>query len=220
MCMKNINTNLIFCEKIGREQSNGQSYIDLNGVKKSFEKVVKKEDNTDSIKADFTIVFMFSWVEDQVRDGEEKSDIMTIDDTLEVALQLYHLSTGHYRNIHLFDIQINRDKVISLAGKRCFYNDVQYISLEDVKFLKDEVGTDQKYVIKVLVRPKNEKQGKWYLQSVSEFELSDPISQIEPINSSVPCLAQDICVDTEKETSVNSYQKPEIPARLNSSSFV
>lgn len=219
MCMKNINTNLIFCEKLGREQSNGQSYIDLSGVKKSFEKIVKKE-NADSIKADFTIVFMFSWVADQVNNGEEESDIMTIDDTIEVALQLHHLRTGYYRNIHLFDIRINPAKVISLINGKRFYNEIQYISLEDVRFLKDEIGTDQKYVIKVLVRPKNKQQDKWYLQSVSEFELFDPISKIKPINPSVPCLAQGICVDTEEETSVNSYQRPKISERSNSSNFV
>lgn len=172
MCMRNINTNVVFADIVPNENGNG--IFSLQNVGKKF--TVVEQDGKKKITT-LSMALLISASEEKNNEHESDETTFTFDKNYEVRVRLTETYSGSF--IDLATIIVEPSKTVVERGicKKSF-NHTQLCYFKDISLPPDEKNQN-KYVVKIVLRATDSLangDGKFFVQSIH------PVDFVEPFN--------------------------------------
>lgn len=176
MCMRNINTNIIFADITTNQEG---TIYSLENIGKKFH--ILSEDNDKKIVS-MSMALLISASEEKNNNSVFDESIFSFENNYELRVRLTETYSGDFKDLAKIELEPQKTAVSSGLCKTTF-NHTQLCFFERIE-LPSRLGSKEKYVIKVVVRAKDENNTdrKWFVQSVHPIEFFT-VANSEQLNS-------------------------------------
>lgn len=159
MCMKNINSTMLFCSDIENNEGNINSLI---GV---YDTTVPIRENNTYYLDNLNIVLNCCIIFDEK--FVEKKDCFQLDEEYEFVIRLTHIASGVGIPLYKFDLIVKQENLTTWC--KDFYEFKRFLKFSRIEIPKG-LGS---YAVKLLVRKKNEEEIVWNNQVIHSLVIGE-----------------------------------------------
>ncbi len=159
MCMKNVNSTILFCSNIDTIEENVNSLIGI------YDSVVPVRENNSYYLDNFNLTLNCCIIFDDSFDNNP--DCLHLDEKYEFMIWLAHIQSGLGIPLHKFDLIIEKENLRTWC--KDFYEFKRFLKIPKIEIPKG-LGN---YAIKLFIRKKGNDETPWNTQTIHSLIIGE-----------------------------------------------